>query len=72
MKKCGTSLFEKLIIPIIIILAIGFALLLVLKRKIINLLTGLTVTDIPNTPTNVIILIGVVAIVFLLFYKYKK
>ena len=72
MKKCGTSLFEKLIIPIIIILAIGLAFLLVAKKKVITLLTGLTTVDTPSTTMNVIILICVVAIALFLFYKYKK
>ena len=72
MKKGGSSLFEKLIIPVIIILAIGLAFLLVAKKKVITLLTGLTTLDTPSTTMNIVILICVVAVALFLFYRYKK
>ncbi len=72
MEEREVPILEKLMVPIIIILAIGLAFLLLIKKKVINLLTGLSVTDAPNTTVNVIILISVVVIFFFLFYKYMN
>ena len=66
------SVLEKLAVPLILILAIGLAFLLTVKKKLITLLTGLAVTDVSNTALNTIILICVVALVLLLFYRFRK
>ena len=72
MEEEGVPILEKLMVPIIIILAIGLAFLLLIKKKVVNLLTGLSITAAPNTTINIIILISVVVIVLFLFYRYKK
>ena len=72
MEKEENSFFEKLIIPIVLLLTIGLAFLLVSKRKVITLLTGLTVSNGSSVAIGSIVLIGAIVIAVLLFYKYRK
>mgnify|MGYP001616235451 CR=1 FL=1 len=71
-SKEKKSLLDKLTIPVIIVLAIGLAFLLTVKKKLITLLTGLATADASSIGINTLIVLGVVVLIFLLFYKFKS
>ncbi len=67
------SILEKIAIPVIIILALGLAFLLTIKKKLVSLLTGLTVfNNMSNSTINTLILVCIAGIVIFIVYKIKK
>ena len=67
------SVLDKIVVPLIIILALGLAFLLVVKKKLISLLTGLSVLNgVSDSTTSTLILLCTMGIVLLVFYKIKK
>ena len=66
------SFLDKLVTPIIVTLAIGLALLLIIRKNPVTLLTGLTTANIKSTTMDGLIFSGVIVLVILVFYKLKK
>jgi len=67
------SVLDKIAIPLIIILALSLAFLLTVKKKLVSLLTGLSVFNgVSDSTMSTLILLCTMGIVLLVFYKIKK